>query len=199
MIQNRGSFYMSMGQNRDRFYQKRDLFYTSNSWLILHLNSTSETDHDAVGAAQAISGQEHHRGALSWLVTAITMCPGTKPAQSRPHPGTNPANVSQLHLEHGLAFVSQLHVDNVVNCTSKTSVNCTSRYQSSAPRKRSGFERHPWWGDAVGAAQVYLTRCVYWLFSESQLPHKTVDLISQLVIVNNNLTILRFSWLSETD
>ena len=34
---------------------------------------------------------------------------------------------------------------------------------------------------------------------ESQLPQKTVNLILQLVIVNNNLTILWRSWLSETN
>jgi hypothetical protein len=46
---------------------------------------------------------------------------------------------------------------------------------------------------------VYLTRCVHQLVLESQLTHKTVNLIFQLVIVNNKLTILRGSWLSTTN
>ena len=38
--------------------------------------------------------------------------------------------------------------------------------------------------------QVYLTQSVYQLVLESQLSHKTVNLIFQLVIVNNKLTIV---------
>jgi hypothetical protein len=38
--------------------------------------------------------------------------------------------------------------------------------------------------------RFYLTQCIYELVLDSQLPHKTVKLIFQLVKVNNKLTIL---------
>ena len=44
-------------------------------------------------------------------------------------------------------------------------------------------------GRAVRGAD-YLTECIYYLVLESQPPHKTVNLIFQLVIVKNKLTIL---------
>ena len=50
---------------------------------------------------------------------------------------------------------------------------------------KEGFERH-----------VYLTECVHAVVLESQPPHKAVNLISQLVIVNNMLIIWWGSWLS---
>ena len=43
---------------------------------------------------------------------------------------------------------------------------------------------------SVDVLQVYLTECIYQLVLESQLPHKTVNLIFSSVIVNNKLTIL---------
>ena len=42
---------------------------------------------------------------------------------------------------------------------------------------------------SVPTLQVYLTQCIHALVSESQHPHKIVNLISQLVIVNNRLTM----------
>ena len=40
------------------------------------------------------------------------------------------------------------------------------------------------------ARQTYLTQCVDQFVSESQIPHKTVNLMFQFVIVNNKLIIL---------
>ena len=43
---------------------------------------------------------------------------------------------------------------------------------------------------ALGGGPIYLTQCFhYWVF-ESQLPYKTVNVVFELVIVNNKLTIL---------
>ena len=36
----------------------------------------------------------------------------------------------------------------------------------------------------------YLTKCIHQLVLESQLPHKTVNLVFELEILNNELTIL---------
>ena len=35
----------------------------------------------------------------------------------------------------------------------------------------------------------YLTQCIYSLFLKGQLPHETVNLIFELVLVNNKLTM----------
>ena len=51
----------------------------------------------------------------------------------------------------------------------------------------------------VHRVEVYLTQCIDWWVLESQLPHKNVNLISWLGIVNNRLTILLGSWLSKTN
>ena len=55
------------------------------------------------------------------------------------------------------------------------------------------------WRPETGVtSKPHLTECIYQLVLESQLPHKTVNLTFQLVIVNNKLTILWGSWLSKT-
>ena len=43
---------------------------------------------------------------------------------------------------------------------------------------------------AGAACRVYLAQCIHELVLKSQLPHKTVNLIFHLVIVNNKFTAL---------
>ena len=39
-------------------------------------------------------------------------------------------------------------------------------------------------------SRFYLTECIYQLFLKSQLPHKTINMIFELVKVNNKWTTL---------
>ena len=46
--------------------------------------------------------------------------------------------------------------------------------------------------------KLYLTQCIDFFFIESQLPHKGVNLLFQLVVVKIELPILEESWQSQT-
>ena len=49
----------------------------------------------------------------------------------------------------------------------------------------SARRRHAGW------LQTYLTKCIYYLVLESQLPPNNVNIIFQIVIVHKRLTMLR--------